>query len=77
MGIVAKQSFYNIISILIAFAIGAVNTVIFYPRFLGEAFFGLIVILLAESNILQPIFSFGLQHTLIKYFSATDDHRKG
>ena len=76
MGIVAKQSFYNIISILIAFAIGAVNTVIFYPRFLGEAFFGLIVILLAESNILQPIFSFGLQHTLIKYFSATDDHRE-
>ncbi|MGB2245820.1 MAG: oligosaccharide flippase family protein, partial [Flavobacteriaceae bacterium] len=71
MGVVAKQSFYNVLSVILAFSIGAVNTVVFYPRFMGEALYGIVVILLSQSNILQPIFSFGVQHTVIKYFSAS------
>ena len=76
MGVVAKQSFYNVLSVILAFGIGAVNTIIFYPRFMGEALYGIVLILLAESNILQPIFSFGLQHTVIKYFSAQKSQKE-
>jgi O-antigen/teichoic acid export membrane protein len=70
MGVVVKQSFYNILSVIIAFGIGAINTIVFYPRAMGEELYGIVVILLAQSNILQPIFSYGVQHTIIKYFSA-------
>ena len=76
MGVVAKQSFYNILSVILAFAIGALNTVVFYPRFMGEELYGIILILLAESNILQPIFSFGLQHAVIKFFSAASSKKE-
>ena len=76
MGVVAKQSFYNILSVVLAFGIGAINTVVFYPRFMGEELYGIILILLAESNIFQPIFSFGLQHAVIKYFSAASSKKE-
>lgn len=70
MGVIAKQSFYNILSVIIAFGIGAINTIVFYPRAMGEELYGIVIILLAQSNILQPIFSYGVQHTIIKYYSA-------
>jgi len=76
MGIVAKQSFYNIISVILAFAIGALNTIVFYPRAMGEELYGIVLILLAQSNILQPIFSYGVQHTVIKYFSAASSRKE-
>ena len=70
MGTIARQSFYNILSILFAFALGGVNTVVFYPRIMGPEFHGLIVALLANSNIIQPLFSYGIHFTIIKYYSA-------
>ena len=36
MGIIARQSFFNSISIALAFLIGAINTVFFYPKFMGS-----------------------------------------
>ena len=76
MGVVAKQSFYNVISVILAFAIGALNTVVFYPNTMGEELYGIVLILLAQSNILQPIFSYGMQHTVIKYFSAAPSKKE-
>jgi len=69
MGIIAKQSFYNVLSIAFAFCIGAANMLFLYPKYPGKEFQGLIVALLANSNLIQPFISFGFQHTLIKYFS--------
>ena len=69
MGIVVKQSIYNVISIGFAFLIGAINMLFLYPTFPGKEFQGLVVALLANSNLLQPFLSFGVQHTLIKFFS--------
>ena len=43
MGIVVRQSFLNLISIGIAFFIGAVNTLYLYPTFLGSKFQGLVI----------------------------------
>ena len=69
MGIVVSQSYKNIIIISIALVIGGVNTLYFYPVFLKAEYYGLVVFLLATSNLLQPLISFGSQHTIIKYFS--------
>ena len=73
MGIVAKQSIYNTISIGLAYIIGAINMLILYPSFPGKEFQGLIVALLANSNLIQPFISFGVQHTLIKFFSSSNN----
>jgi len=70
MGIVFKQTSWNIVTITIAILIGGVNTLYFYPEFLREQYYGLVVFLLATSNLLQPLMSFGAQHTIIKFFSS-------
>lgn len=72
MGIVAKQSAKNIVVIAIAFAIGAINTLVFYPIFLSADQYGLVVFLLASSNLLMPLIGFGINQTIIKFFSSYD-----
>ena len=76
MSLILKQSFLNIIIILFAFTLGALNTLFFYPSIIGSKFYGIILILLAQSNIIQPIFSFGLQHSVIKFFSSVDSKKE-
>ena len=76
MSLIVKQSFSNIIIILFAFTIGALNTLFFYPSIIGAEFYGIILILLAQSNIIQPIFSFGLQHSVIKFFSSVNSKKE-
>ena len=70
MGIIAKQSFYNSVSIALAFLLGAVNTVYLYPSHMGSALQGLVVALLALSNLVQPFISFGVQYAVIKFYSS-------
>lgn len=70
MGIVFKQTSWNIVTISVAILIGGINTLYFYPEFLREQYYGLVVFLLATSNLLQPLMSFGAQHTIIKFFSS-------
>lgn len=76
MGIIAKQSVYNVLSIALAFGIGAANMLFLYPKYPGKEFQGLIVALLANSNLIQPFISFGIQHTLIKYFSDSESEEE-
>ena len=73
MGIVVKQTSKNIITISIALLIGAINTLYFYPEFLRDKYYGLVVFLLATSNLLQPLMSLGAQHTIIKFYSSFKD----
>ncbi len=72
MGIIAKQSFYNSVSIALAFLICAFNTVYLYPTYMGSSLQGLVVALLALSNLVQPFISFGVQHAVIKFFSSCE-----
>ena len=74
MGIVVRQSFLNLISIGIAFLIGAVNTLYLYPSFLGSKLQGLIIALLAISNLLQPFISFGTPGNETKIFPCSSNH---
>tara|TARA_B110000091_G_C13809946_1_gene474521 strand:+ start:417 stop:1910 length:1494 start_codon:yes stop_codon:yes gene_type:complete len=70
MGIVLKQSFRNTIIIYGAFLIGGINTLFFYPQFLKAEFYGLVVYLLATSNLIMPFLAFGTHFTIVKFFSS-------
>jgi O-antigen/teichoic acid export membrane protein len=70
MGIVAKQTSLNVMIIGIAFAIGGLNTLVFYPLFLSAEEYGLVVFLLASSNLLMPLIGFGVHQTIIRFFSS-------
>lgn len=69
MGIIARQSIYNVVSIAFGLLLGALNTLYLYPTYLGKEFQGIIIALLAYSNLIQPFISMGLQHALIKFYS--------
>jgi len=70
MNIITTQSSKNLLSIMFAFAIGAVNTLILYPHFFGASNQGLVVFLLSSSNLLMPLIGFGVAQTVIKFHSG-------
>ena len=70
MGIVARQTIYNLLSIGLAFLLGAINTLYMYPNYMGSKLQGVIIALLAYSNLIQPFISFGIQHAIIKFYSS-------
>lgn len=70
MGIVIKQSIQNTLSTYLGFGIGAVNTLFLYTHFLSDEFYGLVGFLLSAATIMSPLLSFGVHHTLIKFYST-------
>ncbi len=70
MGIVLRQSFRNTIIIYGAFLIGGVNTIVFYPRILESEFYGMVTFLLSASNLIMPLTAFGIQYTIVKFYSS-------
>lgn len=70
MGIVIKQSFINTLILFLGFAIGGVNVLFLFTHFLQKDYFGLITFLLSAANIILPLLVFGMQHTIIKFFSS-------
>tara|TARA_R110001583_G_scaffold145635_2_gene297617 strand:+ start:52359 stop:53816 length:1458 start_codon:yes stop_codon:yes gene_type:complete len=70
MGIVLRQSFMNTLILFLGFAIGGVNVLFLYTHFLHEDYFGLITFLLSTANIILPLLVFGMQHTIVKYYSS-------
>ena len=70
MGVVLHQSFKNTLVIFVGFAIGGINVLFLYTHFLEAAYFGLITFLLSASNILMPLLIFGMQHTIIKFYTS-------
>jgi len=70
MGIVVKQSFKNTIILFLGFAIGGLNVLFLYTHFLHEDYYGLVTFILSTSSLLLPLFVFGMQHTIIKFFTS-------
>lgn len=70
MGIVIKQSFNNTLILFLGFGIGGLNVLFLYTHFLDAAYFGLITFLLSTANMIMPLMVFGMQHTIIKFFSS-------
>jgi len=70
MGIVLKQSIKNTLTIYGAFAIGGVNALFLYTSFLEDTYYGLVTFLLSTANLLMPLVAFGVQNTILKFYSA-------
>ncbi len=70
MGIVLKQSFTNTLILFLGFAIGGLNVLFLFTHFLHEDYFGLITFLLSTANIILPLLVYGMQHTIIKFYSS-------
>lgn len=70
MGIVLKQSFRNTVIIYTAFVFGGINALFLYTRFLKEEYYGLVTYLLSTANLLMPLTAFGIQYTIIKFYSG-------
>lgn len=70
MSIFLKQSFYNTLTLFLGFGIGAVNTLFLYTHFLPENYYGLITFLLSTAILILPLVTFGMHHTVVKFFSA-------
>lgn len=70
MGIVFRQSLKNTLTIYVAFAIGGVNALFLYTAFLEDTYYGLVTYLLSTANILMPLTAFGVQYTILKFFSS-------
>ena len=73
MGIVIRQSITNTLIIFFGFAIGGLNVLFLYTHFLEAEYYGLVTFLLSTANIIMPLLIFGMQHTIIKFFSAYKD----
>lgn len=73
MGIVLKQSFKNTVTIYGAFAIGGINALFLYTAFLEDTYYGLVTFLLSTANILMPFVAFGVQYTILKFYSSYTD----
>ena len=70
MGVVLKQSFKNTVTIYLAFIIGGINALFLYTAFLKDEYYGLVTYLLSTANLLMPFVAFGVQYTILKFFSS-------
>ncbi len=73
MGIVLQQSFKNTLIIFIGFAIGGLNVLFLYTHFLEANYYGLVTFLLSTANIIMPLLIFGMQNTIIKFYTSYTD----
>ena len=69
MGIVQSQSIKNTIITFFGFGIGAINALFLYTNFLGKMHYGIVTTILSGANIMMPLMAFGVQNTLIRFFS--------
>ncbi|MFV0540287.1 MAG: polysaccharide biosynthesis C-terminal domain-containing protein [Aestuariibaculum sp.] len=70
MGIVASQSFKNVIFTYLGFLIGAVNTLFLYTKFLGAEYYGLVGYVLSLAFVIMPLMAFGANNTLVRFYSS-------
>lgn len=70
MGIVASQSFKNIIFTYLGFLIGAINTLFLYTQFLSDDYYGMVGFMLSAAYVMMPLMAFGVHNTLVKFYSS-------
>ncbi|WP_027136490.1 oligosaccharide flippase family protein [Gaetbulibacter saemankumensis] len=70
MGVVASQSFKNVISTYLGFFIGAINTLFLYTKFLSDEYYGMVGYMLSLAYVIMPIMAFGTHNTIVKFYSV-------
>ena len=70
MGIVASQSFKNIITTYLGFILGAINALFLYTEFLSDDYYGMVGYMLSLAYVIMPLMAFGVHNTLVKFYSS-------
>lgn len=70
MGVVASQSFKNIISTYLGFLIGAINTLFLYTKFLKDDDYGMVGYMLSLGYVIMPLMAFGAHNSLVKFYTT-------
>jgi len=68
MGIVIQQSVKNTLSTYIGFAIGALNTLVFYTHFMSASDYGIVALMLSIATVGAPFMLFGSHQMLIRFY---------
>lgn len=76
MGIVIQQSIRNALSQYLGIGLGAVNTILLFPRIYGSEFMGQVNVLLAYAAIFASLGHLGLPHAIINFFPRYPRHRQ-
>ncbi len=76
MGTVVNQSIKNVVVTCLGFGIGAINTLFLFTYFLEKEYYGLVSYLISASNLIWPLLAFGVQNTLVKFFSSYSDQEQ-
>lgn len=78
MGIVIKQSFLNSINSYVGIALGAFNTIFFFPFVFAEQpeFMGEIQTMLALATVISTFAHFGLPVSLVTYFPRFNEQQR-
>lgn len=73
MGIVIKQSGWNLAITAAGFVLGALNVLLLATTYLDDEYYGLWGYVLSAAFLLFPLMSFGVNNTLIKFYSRYTD----
>lgn len=76
MGIVQSQSIKNTFITFFGFGIGAINALFLYTNFLGKMHYGIVSTILSGANLMMPFMAFGVQNTMIRFFSQYKTEEK-
>jgi O-antigen/teichoic acid export membrane protein len=70
MGIVIKQSGWNLVITGLGFLLGAFNVLILAQVYLTDEYYGLWNYILSSAFLFFPLMSFGIHNTIVKYYSS-------
>jgi len=77
MGVIQRQGIKQAIVTYIAIAIGAVNLLYIYPKYLTEDEFGIIRFVNAAAALAMPLVLFGSSSLIIRFFPNFRDEKNG
>lgn len=70
MGIVIRNSAWNLVITAVGFVLGALNVLILATTYLERQYYGLWGYVLSMSFLLFPLMSFGVHNTIVKFYSS-------
>ena len=76
MGIVIKQSGWNLAITAAGFLLGALNVLLLATTYLDDEYYGLWGYILSTAFLLFPLMSFGIHNTIVKFYSRYDDKKE-
>ena len=73
MGVIIRQSFWNMVVTYAGFVLGAVNTLFLYTHFFSTENYGLVMSLVSVSAIVMPFIAVGMNNALVRFLPREAD----